>query len=190
MKLVIWKASVIGMVNVGEKIKEQSLITWMQQHPGITLFVFMLLIVLLNHLSKTNMIKNLEAYTPPAFENLKVSSGTMILQPFERYSGRGGFVTDGYYLKLKLEDQSHLTLKCYLINFREAPCYRESLNKEPSFKSDLAFQKVTVRWLPLNDHDRFHGIVYQIEKDNVPLINFDSFVERYKTDYEKVTGSN
>jgi len=160
------------MVKMDGKLKDQSLFAWIKQHPGITY-----------------LIMNLVIYTPPAFENLEVSSGTMILQPFERYSGKGGFVTDGYYLKLKLDDQSHLMLKCYLMNFREAPCYRESVNKEPSFKSDLAFQKVTVRWLPLNDRDKFDGIVYQIEQDNVPLINFDSFVERYKTDYERVTGN-
>lgn len=177
------------MVKMDGKLKDQSLFAWIKQHPGITYLIVILVIILLNHLSKANAIKNLEIYTPPAFEYLKVSSGTMILQPFERYSGKGGFVTDGYYLKLKLEDQSNLMLKCYLINFHEAPCYRESVNKEPSFKSDLAFQKVTVRWLPLNDRDKFDGIVYQIEKDNVPLINFDSFVERYKTDYERVTGN-
>jgi len=177
------------MVQVGEETKERSLIAWVQQYPGITFLVFILAIVLLNHLSKVYAIENLEVYKPPVFEDLKVSSGTMILQPFEQYSGRGGFVTDGYYLKLKLENQTQLTLKCYLINFREAPCYRERLNMEPSFKSDLAFQKVTVRWLPLNDREKFHGIVYQIEKDNVPLIYFDSFVGRYKTDYEKVTGN-
>lgn len=172
-----------------EKTKERSLFTWTLQHPAITFWVVASIIAFLKHLNDVNEIKNLETYKPPVFKDLKVSSGTMILQPFERYSGRGGFVTDGYYLKLKLEDQSHLMLKCYLINFRQAPCYREGLYKEPSFKSDLAFQNVTVRWLPLKDSGKFHGIVYQIEKDNVPLINFDSFVERYKTDYEKVTGS-
>lgn len=178
------------MVNVIESTKERSLIAWMQRHPGTTFFVLVLVTALGNHLSKAYMLKNLEVYKAPAFQDLKVSSGTVILQPFERHSGRGGSVTDGYYLKLKLEDQSHLMLKCYLINFHEAPCYREHVKKEPSYKSDLAFQNVTVRWLPLNDSGKFHGIVYQIEKDNVPLINFDSFVKRYKTDYEKVTVSN
>lgn len=177
------------MLKVPEKSKERSFFAWTLQHPGITFWVVVLVIFFLKHLNDTNVIKNLEVYKPPVFKDLKVSTGTMILQPFERNSGRGSFITDGYYLRLKLEDQSHLTLKCYLINFREAPCYRERLNMEPSFKSDLAFQKVTVRWLPLNDREKFHGIVYQIEKDNVPLIYFDSFVERYKTDYEKVTGN-
>lgn len=177
------------MVNVIESTKERSLIAWMQRHPGTTFFVLVLVTALGNQLSKTYMLKNLEVYKAPAFQDLKVSSGTVILQPFERHSGRGGSVTDGYYLKLTLEDQSHLMLKCYLINFHEAPCYREYVKKEPSYKSDLAFQNVTVRWLPLNDSEKFHGIVYQIEKNNVPLISFDSFVERYKTDYEKVTGN-
>jgi hypothetical protein len=83
------------MVQVGDEKKEQSLIAWMQQHPGITFMVFILVIVLFNHLSKAYAIKNLEAYKPPAFDDLKVSSGTMILQPFERSSGRGPFITDG-----------------------------------------------------------------------------------------------
>lgn len=177
------------MVKITEKSNERSLIAWMLKYPGITFLLIILLILLFNYLSKAYAIKNLEVYTPPAFEDLKVSSGTMILQPFERNNGRGPFITDGYYLKLKLEDQSHLTLKCYLINFAKAPCYRESLEKKPSFKSDLAFQKVTVRWLPINERGKFHGIVYQIEKDNVPLMDFDSFVERYKADYDAVTGN-
>lgn len=175
------------MLQIGEKRKERSLVVWMHQHPGITFWSVILIIAFLIHLNNNNAIKNLEVYNPPAFEDLIVSKGTLILQPFEMGTGRGGFRTDGYYLKLKLEDQSHLMLKCYLINFAKAPCYRESVNKDPSFKSDIAFQEVTVRWLPLNDRGRFHGIVYQIEKGNVPLIDFDSFVERYKTDYEKVT---
>lgn len=175
------------MVLTEEKTKERSLITWMHQHPSITFWVVILVIAFVIHLNDANAIKNLEVYNPPAFEDLIVSRGTLILQPFEMGTGRGGFKTDGYYLKLKLEDHSHLMLKCYLINFARAPCYRESVNKDPSFKSDIAFQEVAVRWLPLNDRERFHGIVYQIEKDNVPLIDFDSFVERYKADYDAVT---
>ena len=176
------------MENISIKTEEKTLIEWMQSHSIITAFAVILTITFFSYLLQLNTIKKIELYKPPGFSNLRSTTGTIVFQPFQG----GRWFNDGFYMNVNLVNQQHLTLKCFLIDISDAPCYQVKLNgiKGSSYKAVLAFQNATVRWFPIAENKKFQGMVYQIEIDGVPIIKYDSFVERYSKDYQRATDAS